>query len=189
MIPIIDAGHGSNTPGKRSEGFYKNGKVLLKENSVNEAVCNKLSFLFWNNLKKAYFISNEWNDISLQERCNREIEVSKGIRRLGKKPFFLSIHADAFHVKNKAKGGRFFYFSNSGKNLAYQLTAYLRANGYQLNLREPKKANFKVLRDTSSPAVLFEMGFMTTESDLKLLLNDDFRNKTALLLYKAIVNL
>lgn len=48
------------------------------------------------------------------------------------------------------------------------------------------QANFKVLRDTNSPAVLFEMGFMTTKSDLDVLLKDSFRNKTAKLLYEAI---
>ena len=58
-----------------------------------------------------------------------------------------------------------------------------------LSLREPMKANFKVLRDTKSPAVLFEMGFMTTKSDLDVLLTDEFRNKTAELLYNAITSM
>lgn len=190
MIPIIDTGHGYNTPGKRSEGFYDvKGRVLLKENSVNEAVGNKLSFLFWQYGDGAYFITNEWYDISLQERCNREKKLAKTIKAAGVKTMFLSIHADAFHIKNKASGGTFFYHSESGKKIAESMTRYLRLNGYPLKLRDPKKANFKVLRDTTSPAVLFEMGFMTTKKDLDLLLDDDFRNRTALLLHEAIINL
>ncbi|MFL0076433.1 N-acetylmuramoyl-L-alanine amidase [Tenacibaculum maritimum] len=101
----------------------------------------------------------------------------------------MSIHADAFHVKNKAKGGRFFYYSNKGREIALHLTNYLKGNGYGLSLREPMKANFKVLRATQSPAVLFEMGFMTTKSDLEILLTDEFRNKTAALLYEAITSM
>lgn len=180
MIPIIDTGHGYNTPGKRSEGFTDSlGRVLLKENSVNEAVGNKLSFLFWQGCKEAHFISNEWYDISLQERVNRERKLAT------KNTFFISVHADAYE-KDKAKGGRFFYHSEKGKEIAYHFTTYLKANGYGLDLREPMKANFKVIRDTKSPAVLFEMGFMTTKSDLAVLLTDEFRNKTAQLLYNAI---
>lgn len=188
MIPIIDSGHGFDTMGKRSKGFYyPNGKVELKENCVNEAVANKLSALFdWNN-REAHFISKEWYDISLDERCNRERKIARQIRNKGDESYFLSIHADAFHVKNGAKGGRFFYKSEGGKRLAYHFTEYLRNNGYELSLREPAKANFKVLRDTSSPAILFEMGFMTTRSDLDFLKKDSFRNKTAKLLYEASI--
>ena len=61
MIPIVDTGHGYNTPGKRSEGFNDSkGRILLKENSVNESVGNKLSLLHYLNAKEHYFISNEW---------------------------------------------------------------------------------------------------------------------------------
>lgn len=186
-IPIIDTGHGYNTKGKESKGHteWHDGKeyVKLKENSVNEAVGNKLSFLFWQNKKECHFITNEWYDVSLDERVNRERQLAT------KDTFFISIHADAFHVKDVAKGGRFFYFSDSGKEIALHMTSYLKGNGYGLSLREPMKGNYKVLRETSSPAVLFELGFMTTESDLEKLLDDDFRNKTAQLLYEAIQDL
>lgn len=189
IIPIIDTGHGYNTPGKRSQGFEKDGQVALKENSVNEAVGNKLSMLFWLHQKENYFITNEWYDVPLQERCDREKEIAKKIWNKGKSSIFISIHADAFHVKNGAKGGRFFYHSEEGRRIALHLTSYFKGNGYGLSLREPMKANFKVLRDTTSPAVLFEMGFMTTESDLLELLDDDFRNKTAELLFEGINSL
>lgn len=184
MIPIIDTGHGYTTKGKESKfHFGSDNKVLLKENSVNEAVGNKLSLLFWLNNKKAHFISNEWQDISLSERVKRENRLATT------NTFFMSIHADAFHVKDKAKGGRFFYHSESGRQIALHMTSYLEGNGYGLELREPMKANFKVLIETKSPAVLFEMGFMTTKSDLDKLLDDNFRNKTAKLLYEAIQDL
>lgn len=190
LIPIIDTGHGYNTPGKRSE-FHTDsiGRVLLKENSVNEAVGNKLSFLFWDSGLESYFITNEWYDVSLQERCNRENKITAELKRKGKKSIFISIHADAFHKKDKATGGRFFYKSESGKKIAIELTNYLKNNGYDLRLREPKYANFKVLRSTSSPAILFEMGFMTTKSDLDVLLKDSFRNKTAKLLFEGLKRL
>lgn len=188
ITPIIDSGHGFDTMGKRSKGFYfSNGKVELKENCVNEAVCNKLSALFDFTGKEAHFISQEWYDISLSERVRRERLIAKKIKAKGGKSFFMSIHADAFHVKNGATGGRFFYKSESGRLLAEHFTDYLSSNGYEIRLREPKKANFKVIRETSSPAVLFEMGFMTSRADLDLLKKDSFRNNTARLLYEASI--
>jgi N-acetylmuramoyl-L-alanine amidase len=184
MIPIIDTGHGYTTKGKESKfHFWPNGLVMLKENSVNEAIGNKLSLLFWLKNKPCHFITNEWYDVPLNERVKREKALATN------NTFFISIHADAYHVANAAKGGRFFYHSDAGKEIAMHLTSYLKGNGYGLTLREPMKANFKVLRDTKSPAVLFELGFMTTASDLEKLLDDDFRNKTAQLLYEAIQDL
>ena len=187
MIPIIDTGHGYNTPGKRSDGFNdKDGYVILKENSVNEAIGNKLSLLFYNNCQEAYFISNEWRDISLQERVDREQKIYK---KLKEPSVFISIHADAFDVKNAAEGGRFFYHSDAGRVIAEDLTDYMRNYGYKIKLRPPMQKNFKVLKDTASPAVLFELGFMTTKSDLDLLMSDDFRNHTANLLFNGISQL
>lgn len=183
MIPIFDSGHGYNTPGKRSTGHVDvDGDVLLKENSVNESVADKLSMIYYLNNKECHFISNEWKDISLQERCKRENKLANN------NTIFISIHADAFD-KDGPKGGRFFYKSEEGKKIAEHMTSYLIGNGYGLSMREPMEANFKVLRDTKSPAVLFEMGFMTTKSDLEVLLKDSFRNKTAKLLYGAINSL
>ena len=188
MIPIIDTGHGYTTKGKESKFhsiLHNNRRVpLLKENSVNEAVGNKLSYLYWQDKVEAHFISNEWYDISLQQRCNRENELY-----VKDETMFISIHADAFHVKDAVTGGRFFYYGEEGRKIALHMTSYLQDNSYPLRLRQPMKANFKVLRSTKSPAVLFEMGFMTTKSDLNFLLNDEFRNKTAKLLFEAINSL
>lgn len=181
MTPIIDSGHGYNTPGKRSEFHYKDGIVLLKENSFNEAIANKLSMKFYSENKDIHFISNEWNDISLQERCNREHTFYKKGETI-----FISIHADAFTKKDKATGGTFFYNSESGKKLAEHFTNIFNEGNYPIKMRSPKQANFKVLRSTKSPAILFEAGFMTTTSDLNYLLDDGFRNLCTELLYKAI---
>ena len=135
MIPIIDTGHGYNTPGKRSDGFYDSkNRVLLKENCVNEAVGNKLSMIYYLNNKPCYFISNEWYDISLQERVDRESKLATN------KTFFISIHADAFHIKDKAKGGRFFYHSEEGRKIALHLTSYLEGNGYGFKFKRTNES-------------------------------------------------
>lgn len=169
---IIGSGHGEDTSGKRSIFHFKKGIVRLKENNFNEAIANKFSVLYENSV----FITPEWNDISLSERIKRERQ------EFTTDSIFISIHADAYHIKDAAEGGRFYYYSDKGYEIAVHLTKYLIANGYDLNLRPVKRANFYVLRNSKSPAILFEAGFMTTEHDLKYLENESFRNKTAKLL-------
>jgi len=179
---IIDAGHGWFTKGKESlfhrmlNGIFKM-KPILKENNVNEAICNKISVLH----KNCKFITNEWQDVSLNERVRREHEQYQYQNSL-----FLSIHADAFPRKNVATGGTFFYYSEKGRKIALYMTKALKSSGYMLRLRNPKQANYKIIRETKSIAVLFELGFMTTKSDLDMLMSEAYRNHTSKLLVQAI---
>lgn len=193
-IPIIDTGHGFDTPGKRSLfHFNESGQPLLKENSFNEAIGNKLSMIFYLNNKEVHFITNEWWDVSLDERCNRENELVTRLVNENKKSIFISIHADAFgNTKSegeKASGATFFYKSKKGKQIAEHFTEVFSNSDYPIKMRQPKYANFKVLRSTHSPAILFEAGFMTNSKDLEQLLKDDVRNLAAKTLYTAITSL
>lgn len=194
VVSIIDTGHGSNTPGKRSIFHHRpDGKVVLKENSFNEAVGNKLSLIFHQKWQEYYFITNEWDDTPLEVRCEREREIQKKLEKRGCKSVFISIHADAFG-ENKAQGERasgstFFYRSEAGKKVAEHMTQVFRDSKYPIKMREPKYANFRVLRETNSPAVLWEAGFMTNTSDLDELMKDVTRNIAAETLYKGISTL
>lgn len=178
---IIDAGHGWLTKGKSSifhkilNGIFK-GQPILRENNVNEAIANKLSVLY----KNSAFITNEWQDIPLKERVKREKQEHT------KDSIFLSIHADAFAKKDTARRGRIFYNSDKGKEIAEFLTKELIKKGYKLGLRNPKQANFYVLKNTKSPAILFELGFMTTKKDLDILMDEKFRNETAIMINQVI---
>ena len=171
---IIDAGHGWFTKGKESLfhritfGIFK-GKPIIRENNVNEAVANKISVLY----EDSVFISNEWQDISLTERVRREHKEATF------DSLFLSIHADAYTKKDKAHGGRIYYYGEEGKKLAYYLTKGLKEMGYPIKLREPKRANFYVLKHTQSRAILFELAFMTTKDEVDILMMEEFRNKVA----------
>lgn len=179
MKLIIGSGHGEETPGKRSIFHKKNGKAKLKENNFNEAVANKLSII----LNNSVFITPEWWDVSLMNRVIREHE-----HYVKNESIFISIHADAYKKKDAASGGTFFYYSDSGKKIAEHFTKYFKDQNYPIGIRKPKQANFYMLRNTKSPSILFEAGFMTTEKDLKYLQDDDFRNDVARLLKEAFLS-
>lgn len=174
MIIVIDAGHGWETEGKNSN-FHKIGnEFVLKENNVNEAICNKLSVLN----EDIIFITNEHYDVSLEERVKRA--------NLTNADLFISIHADAYNEKDKASGGTIFYNSDKGKYFADIFTKKLQLYEYDIKMRQPKQANFYVIKETKMPAILIELGFMTTKNDLNFLINEVFRNKTAKILNRII---
>jgi N-acetylmuramoyl-L-alanine amidase len=179
---IIDAGHGWFTKGKESmfhritKGMFK-GQPIIRENNVNEAVCNKLSVLYDN----SHFITNEWQDVNLDERVRREHALYEKGNSL-----FLSIHADAYREKDKADGGTIFYYSETGRQVASYITKELIRMGYPIRMRMPKKGNYKVLRETKSISILFELAFMTTKSNVDKMMSEDYRNLTAKMLNNII---
>lgn len=57
---------------------------------------------------------------------------------------------------------------------------------FSQNYRGIKNANFVVLKNFSMPAILLEIGFITNSEDLKFLVNPQFQNATATLVFNAI---
>ncbi|MGI8908653.1 MAG: N-acetylmuramoyl-L-alanine amidase family protein [Candidatus Sumerlaeaceae bacterium] len=57
---------------------------------------------------------------------------------------------------------------------------------YSANYRGIKSANFAVLKNFMMPAVLLEIGFITNAEDLKFLVNPEFQQVTAIVVFNAI---
>ncbi|MCX7017930.1 MAG: N-acetylmuramoyl-L-alanine amidase [Candidatus Sumerlaeota bacterium] len=67
---------------------------------------------------------------------------------------------------------------NSFRTMAYY--------GRQQHIRGVKSANFLVLKNFSMPAVLAEIGFITNDEELRLLVNPQFQRAVAILIYNGI---
>lgn len=94
--------------------------------------------------------------LSLAERSNLE--------RKKRYDYFISFHRNAF-ADPKAHGAETFVYSSGSKamGLAKAIQKAMVACGYRD--RGVKTANFHVLRETRSPAVLLEVGFITNAGD------------------------
>jgi N-acetylmuramoyl-L-alanine amidase len=57
-----------------------------------------------------------------------------------------------------------------------------------IEFKRIESANFAVLKTPSIPSVLVETAFITNENDARLLANDEFLEKFAQSLYKAIAD-
>ena len=105
-----------------------------------------------------------------------------------KADFYLSIHHNA--GINGGKGGgivAFVYTKVGAETLAWQKALYnalIEATGLKGNRYNPlPKANFHECRETNMPAVLLELGFMDSATDVPVILSEDYADKCA----KAIV--
>lgn len=190
MRIIIDPGHGGISPfnneyvtkGKRSP-MFDNGSVLY------EGVNNR------DNAKRIYdvlkakgydvvMLVDGWQDVPLRDRANKEHLLAT------KDSILISIHSDGFGNGidwHSANGIGVFIYNNASKKaqkLADSMNNSLICNfeGVAKN-RGIKKANFAILRDTLSPAVLLELGFHTNKEEAQKMLTEEWKE----LVVKSVV--
>lgn len=164
MKIIIDAGHGPNTPGKRSPDG-------MREYAFNSRVADVMR----DELEKyegvsVIFTHADGTDVPLKDRTNKANKAGADV--------FISLHANANTGKMGAWGGidTFVYKTNPKDSRAL-------ANVVQRNLikatglrdRGVKAADFHVLRESKMTAILIEHGFMDSTTDLPMLKSDDYR--------------
>ena len=171
----LDAGHGRNTPGKRTPPIPElNGRVVL-EYEFNRAVVKYLA----EDLKRCGFrtllVAPYDNDVSLEERVM--------LANVNKADAYISIHYNAYDGSFEGanpEGFEVFYFkgSNSGRKLATKIHKYLLQGTPQVN-RGIKYADYYVLRKTNMVAILSENGFMDNKREAKLMLDVNFQKEVA----------
>jgi N-acetylmuramoyl-L-alanine amidase len=166
MIKLfINAGHGKNTPGKRTPDG------TMREYDFNSAVAKQVR----DNLEeyenvKVFFPHSDSMDVPLQERTDFANEE--------KADAYISIHANAFSgVWNSANGIETFIYPGAGDDTK-QLAKLIHTEMIEMTKRKDrglKEANFHELRETDMPAVLVECGFMTNLVESKLLKTVSYR--------------
>lgn len=101
---------------------------------------------------------------------------------------YLSIHHNA-GINGGSGGGivAYVYTSPSAESVTWQKELYnalINATGLKGNRSQPlAKANLHEVREPKMPAVLLELGFMDSTTDIPIILSEDFADKCA----KAIV--
>ncbi len=165
MIVCIDPGHGGSDPGAVS----KDG---ILEKHVNFCVAKRVAEYLKRAGAKVLMARTDDSDVGLAARAAKANQA--------KCDYFVSIHANAADAES-ANGYEVFHYpgSSGGVSLANKVSgAYKVASG--MPLRRVTSANFQVLRDTAMPAILIELGFLTSPLDLALLKEPAFLDKIAL---------
>lgn len=178
MRIVIDAGHGPETPGKRSPDGS------LREYQFNSAVARYVADELLHGYEGVEILMTHADDrdVPLKERTDKA--------NAWKADLFVSIHANAYGDGwNSAQGIETFVYETRPP------AAVALANAVQRQLiratgrpdRGVKSANFHVLRETRMTAILVECGFMTNREECELLKSDSYRRKCAEAIVAGIV--
>ena len=152
MKLLFDYGHGGNDPGANYKGRKEADDVLR----LGRAVAKRL--------RGAGVVVHE------TRTTNETLGLGARVKRdkADKYDYFVSFHRNA-HSPEKARGAEVYTYptaSAKAKNLAVQLQNVLVRVGFKD--RGVKVANYYVLRNTRSPAVLVEAGFIDNSADNRL---------------------
>ncbi len=185
-LVILDAGHGIETPGKRSP-LWSDGKQLF-EYEFNRDVVRRIAIQL-GKMGIAYIVLvPEESDISLGERCRR---ANKIWQDTNKNAYLISVHANA------GGGTGWECFTSVGQTKSDVISSVLcqeaekafpewRMRFDNTDSDQDKESQFYILRKTHCPAVLTENFFMDTESDCRYIMSEEGRNAIALAHVAAI---
>ncbi|WP_019910045.1 N-acetylmuramoyl-L-alanine amidase family protein [Paenibacillus sp. HW567] len=161
-LVVLDAGHGA----KDSGAVGVTGKY---EKNFNLAIV----------LKAAALLKKESNiDVVLTRSDDTFLELKDraGMANNLKADLFISVHANS--GSPAATGTETYYQRDASKALANVMHKYLvQATG--LSDRGVRYGNFHVIRETTMPAVLLEVGYLSNKGDEALLFSDALQNKVA----------
>lgn len=174
MIIILDAGHGENTPGKRSPDGklreYKYCREIMK--SVKEGL-ESLGYTVFTTIDTDY-------DVPLNTRVQT---INKYCAKYGASNVLsVSIHCDAKGIGSKWENARGWSVrvalkhSTNSEKLAESLYNAAKSKGLKTRPYSAKSVywsqNLAICRDTKCPAVLTENLFMDNKEDCEYLLSE-----------------
>ncbi|MCH5268118.1 MAG: N-acetylmuramoyl-L-alanine amidase [Lachnospiraceae bacterium] len=179
-IVLLDPGHGGKDNGAKRAG--------VKEKKLNFSILYtraKKIFEAQDSTVKAYWTRHYDTKINLYKRPKYTKKYSADL--------FVSLHMNSAPNK-KAKGTEVYYSKQNNKARKSGLTSkifaenmlYALTDNLDMEDRGVRSANFVVIKNNSVPAVLVELGFISSPKDRKKLKSAAFQKKAAKALYKGI---
>lgn len=178
-IIVIDPGHGGSNPGavaNNSKEADNNLAVALKVR--DKLVQAGAKVLMTRDTDKT--VAPEGSSLS------DELEARVTLANSNKADIFVSIHSNS-NSDPGIQGAMTFYNNGKSSALASAVENTLVAQTGAIN-KGTSSANFHVLRNTSMPSTLVEMGFVSNKEEASKLNSDAYRNKIAQGIFTGIVN-
>lgn len=172
VVVVIDPGHGGRDPGAVGRGGLQEKQVIfpisLRVRDLLEA-------------QGVTVVMTRYDDRTL------DLQPRVSIAEQANADIFVSIHANAISLSRPDVNGiESYYASASGQRLAATIHAsMLAATG--MNNRGIKQARFFVIRRTSMPAALLEVGFVTGAQDAPQLADPAWRETMATAIARGIL--
>ena len=170
-VIAIDPGHGGSDPGAV-------GVTGLQEKIVN--------------LEVSLRVASKLRSLGANVVMTRDTDVfiplaqRVAIAEAARAHVFISVHSNA-HPSSQIGGTETYYYSSASRGLASHMQHQLVG---ALGLRNigAKAGNFLVIRQTSMPSVLLELGFLSNAHEESLLRTDKFHQNAADAIVRALLD-
>lgn len=168
-VIVLNPGHGGDDVGAMSndENYYEKDVTLSTAKAVKKAL-------------------EEAGATVIMTRATNQTESLDSITEkamTNQADVFISFHFDSTDYANSASGVTTYYYYNAYQQLAQMVNQQL-SQLLPLENRGIEFGDFEVIRETTQPSLLLELGYMNNDIDLQTFLTTSYQNKVA----KAIVN-
>jgi N-acetylmuramoyl-L-alanine amidase len=171
MVVMIDPGHGGKDPGTIGIGGVQEKNVILPISQEVAAILEQQGVQAVLTRTSDYFVSLEGR-VQMADRANANL--------------FVSIHANAISMSRPDVNGLETYYYSSGQRLAQTIHNSI-LQSVDVGDRRVRQARFYVLRKSSMPSVLVEVGFLTGRDDSAKLANPNYRSQVAQAIARGIL--
>ena len=172
---VIDPGHGGSDPGAVGiNGLRETDIVLEVSKNISE------------------FLTKKGVKTILTRKYERTLDLQPRVTKANnsRADAFVSIHANATRGKRSDVNGleTYYYSGYKGHSLAKSIHKQILITSSQSPDRGVRRSRFYVIRKTSMPAALVEIGFVTGMYDAALLRQQAYREKMSFAISKGILN-
>ncbi|MFS1512431.1 N-acetylmuramoyl-L-alanine amidase family protein [Chengkuizengella sp. SCS-71B] len=164
FIIVIDPGHGGDDPGATGSISSREEKYFTLE--FAQKLYDLLDAEPW---FQPYMTRSDDVKIELDDRAEFANELGADA--------FLSIHGN-IHERLNISGTETYYWTDRGLDLAETIHSYV-VESAGLPDRSIREVEYRVLKNTNMPAVLLEIGYLSSEHDEGLMLSDEFQYRVA----------
>lgn len=170
-VVVIDPGHGGRDPGAVGIGGIQEKEIVLD-------ISFQVARLLEQQGVQTVMSRTDDSEIDLEPRVSLAERINATL--------FVSIHANAINMSRPDISGIETYYFDSGLDLARTIHASI-LEGTGATDRRVRQARFYVLRKTSMPSVLLEVGFVTGAEDAARLSDPAYRSQMAASIARGIL--
>jgi N-acetylmuramoyl-L-alanine amidase len=159
---VIDAGHGGKDPGANGySGRFEKHFTLELARKVYDRMLQDPELA-------PLMTRTDDSFVELEDRAKFANEAQADL--------FISIHGNTY--ESAISGTETYYYSSRGRAFGEVMHRHV-TEATQLNDRGLRESPFKVLKLTKMPAVLLELGYLSTQSDEQKMLSAEFQDRVA----------
>lgn len=183
---VIDAGHGGVDPGAVSGSGVLEKDVTLAISKELENLLQRAAVYVILTRHGDYDLADS-SELNLLQRKRQDLDRRVKIAEEAQADLYVSIHANYF-PSPRWSGAQTFYYEGSteGQNLARTLQTELVRN-LGPNNRLARPGDFRVLRTTSMPAAMVEVGFLSNPREASLLADAEYQGRVAMAIFQGLL--